>query len=220
MTQKNLSAPAARVGTTSRAGPRRGTVLPMISVRTVSAPCARWPQPAGAAGAGVPRAHPSGVSAHPCSLCPDAGLIVKTQGNATHNTVCQCQDGTHCSDTSCQTCVENQPCQRGFGFVAGESDQVLPPSRTDALAALTSGPPGKGEFPQQGALAGLRESCACAAPGSIATGRAAHLTPPAPHLLQPVLTFLQPLLLCSQGPGPDVIALRALCRRHLLQCLF
>ncbi|XP_064888101.1 tumor necrosis factor receptor superfamily member 5 isoform X5 [Columba livia] len=27
----------------------------------------------------------------------------------------------HCSDTSCQTCVENQPCQRGFGFVAAKA---------------------------------------------------------------------------------------------------
>nr|XP_009937066.1 PREDICTED: tumor necrosis factor receptor superfamily member 5 [Opisthocomus hoazin] len=58
----------------------------------------------------------------PHDICEDnAGLIVKTQGNATHNTVCQCQDGTHCSDTSCQTCVENQPCQRGFGFVAAKA---------------------------------------------------------------------------------------------------
>ncbi|XP_050169786.1 tumor necrosis factor receptor superfamily member 5 isoform X1 [Myiozetetes cayanensis] len=50
-----------------------------------------------------------------------AGLIVKTHGNATHNTVCQCQPGTHCSDTSCQTCVENQPCQPGSGFVAAKA---------------------------------------------------------------------------------------------------
>ncbi|NWX80949.1 TNR5 factor, partial [Alca torda] len=57
----------------------------------------------------------------PCSLCPDAGLVVKTQGNATHNTVCQCRAGMHCSDTSCQTCVENQPCQHGFGFVAAKA---------------------------------------------------------------------------------------------------
>ncbi|NXN33761.1 TNR5 factor, partial [Nycticryphes semicollaris] len=58
----------------------------------------------------------------PHDICEDnAGLIVKTQGNATHNTVCQCQDGMHCSDTSCQTCVENQPCQRGFGFVAAKA---------------------------------------------------------------------------------------------------
>ncbi|NXV92330.1 TNR5 factor, partial [Calonectris borealis] len=58
----------------------------------------------------------------PHDICEDnAGLIVKTQGNATHNTVCQCQAGMHCSDTSCQTCVENQPCQRGFGFVAAKA---------------------------------------------------------------------------------------------------
>ncbi|KAM7090546.1 tumor necrosis factor receptor superfamily member 5 isoform 1-T1 [Ciconia maguari] len=58
----------------------------------------------------------------PHDICEDnAGLIVKTQGNATHNTVCQCQAGMHCSDTSCQTCVENQPCQRGFGFVAAKT---------------------------------------------------------------------------------------------------
>ncbi|NXY74585.1 TNR5 factor, partial [Glareola pratincola] len=58
----------------------------------------------------------------PHDICEDnAGLIVKTQGNATHNTVCQCQAGMHCSDTSCQTCVENQPCQHGFGFVAAKA---------------------------------------------------------------------------------------------------
>lgn len=168
-----------------------------------------------------PPAHLPGVSPCPCSLCPDAGLIVKTQGNATHNTVCQCRVGMHCSDSSCQTCVENQPCQRGFGFVAGESDQLLPRSGTDTLAALTPDPPGKGGLPQQGAPSRASgELCLPLRPGSIAMGRAAHLTPTAPHLPQPVLTFLQPLLLPSQGCGPDVIPLRALCRRHLLQCLF
>ncbi|KAF1460611.1 Tumor necrosis factor receptor superfamily member 5, partial [Pygoscelis antarcticus] len=58
----------------------------------------------------------------PHDICEDnAGLIVKTQGNSTHNTVCQCRDGMHCSDISCQTCVENQPCQHGFGFVAAKA---------------------------------------------------------------------------------------------------
>ncbi|NXK16485.1 TNR5 factor, partial [Arenaria interpres] len=58
----------------------------------------------------------------PHDICEDnAGLIVKTQGNATHNTVCRCRDGMHCSDASCQTCVENQPCQHGFGFVAAKA---------------------------------------------------------------------------------------------------
>ncbi|XP_015502850.1 tumor necrosis factor receptor superfamily member 5 isoform X2 [Parus major] len=58
----------------------------------------------------------------PHDICEDnAGLIVKVQGNATHNTVCQCQAGMHCSDISCQTCVENQPCQLGFGFVAAKA---------------------------------------------------------------------------------------------------
>ncbi|XP_075625192.1 tumor necrosis factor receptor superfamily member 5 isoform X2 [Balearica regulorum gibbericeps] len=58
----------------------------------------------------------------PHDICEDnAGLIVKTQGNATHNTVCECRAGMHCSDTSCQTCVENQPCQHGFGFVAAKA---------------------------------------------------------------------------------------------------
>ncbi|CAM9552685.1 unnamed protein product [Bubo scandiacus] len=58
----------------------------------------------------------------PHDICEEnAGLIVKTQGNVTHNTACQCQAGTHCSDSSCQTCVENQPCQRGFGFVAAKA---------------------------------------------------------------------------------------------------
>ncbi|NXI60377.1 TNR5 factor, partial [Chloroceryle aenea] len=58
----------------------------------------------------------------PHDICEDnAGLMVKTEGNTTHNTVCQCQAGMHCSDTSCQTCVENQPCQPGFGFVADKA---------------------------------------------------------------------------------------------------
>ncbi|NXH16079.1 TNR5 factor, partial [Bucco capensis] len=58
----------------------------------------------------------------PHDVCEDnAGLIIRTQGNSTHNTVCQCRAGMHCSDASCQTCVENQPCQRGFGFVAAKA---------------------------------------------------------------------------------------------------
>ncbi|NWR82815.1 TNR5 factor, partial [Furnarius figulus] len=58
----------------------------------------------------------------PHDVCEDnAGLMVKMQGNATHNTVCQCQAGMHCSDTSCQTCVENQPCRPGSGFVAAKA---------------------------------------------------------------------------------------------------
>ncbi|XP_064023649.1 tumor necrosis factor receptor superfamily member 5 isoform X2 [Pogoniulus pusillus] len=58
----------------------------------------------------------------PHDICEDnAGLMVKTEGNATHNTVCQCRAGMHCSDASCQTCLENLPCQRGFGFVAAKA---------------------------------------------------------------------------------------------------
>ncbi|KFO85712.1 Tumor necrosis factor receptor superfamily member 5, partial [Buceros rhinoceros silvestris] len=58
----------------------------------------------------------------PHDICDgNTGLIVKMKGNATHNTVCQCRAGTHCSDASCQTCVENQPCQLGFGFVAAKA---------------------------------------------------------------------------------------------------
>ncbi|KFQ56841.1 Tumor necrosis factor receptor superfamily member 5, partial [Nestor notabilis] len=58
----------------------------------------------------------------PHDICEDnTGLIVKTHGNATHNTVCQCRAGMHCSDTSCQTCVENQPCPHGFGFMAAKA---------------------------------------------------------------------------------------------------
>lgn len=58
----------------------------------------------------------------------DAGLVVKRHGNATHNTVCQCRAGMHCSDASCQTCVENEPCKQGFGFVAGETQPVPIPA--------------------------------------------------------------------------------------------
>lgn len=56
----------------------------------------------------------------------------------------------HCSDTSCQTCVENQPCQHGFGFVEGESNQLLPRSGTDGLAAFNVRSLGKGGLRQQG----------------------------------------------------------------------
>uniref|UniRef100_A0A8V0YKH8 Tumor necrosis factor receptor superfamily member 5 n=1 Tax=Gallus gallus TaxID=9031 RepID=A0A8V0YKH8_CHICK len=59
----------------------------------------------------------------PHEICEDnAGLIVKRHGNATHNTVCQCRAGMHCSDASCQTCVENEPCKQGFGFVAAMAE--------------------------------------------------------------------------------------------------
>ncbi|OXB57604.1 hypothetical protein ASZ78_010566 [Callipepla squamata] len=59
----------------------------------------------------------------PHDICEDnTGLIVKRHGNATHNTVCQCRAGMHCSDASCQTCVENQPCKEGFGFVAAMAE--------------------------------------------------------------------------------------------------
>ncbi|NWW92989.1 TNR5 factor, partial [Rhynochetos jubatus] len=58
----------------------------------------------------------------PHDICQDnVGLVVKTPGNATHNAVCQCRAGMHCSDGTCQTCLENQPCQRGFGFVAAKA---------------------------------------------------------------------------------------------------
>ncbi|NXM18656.1 TNR5 factor, partial [Ploceus nigricollis] len=58
----------------------------------------------------------------PHDICEgNAGLVVKMHGDATHNTVCQCRAGTHCSDSSCQTCVENQPCQLGSGFVAAKA---------------------------------------------------------------------------------------------------
>ncbi|XP_063028064.1 tumor necrosis factor receptor superfamily member 5 isoform X3 [Melospiza melodia melodia] len=58
----------------------------------------------------------------PHDICEsNAGLIEKIKGNVTHNTVCQCRAGTHCSDISCQTCVENQPCQLGSGFVAAKA---------------------------------------------------------------------------------------------------
>ncbi|XP_062444927.1 tumor necrosis factor receptor superfamily member 5 [Rhea pennata] len=58
----------------------------------------------------------------PHDICEDnAGLVIKKEGNATHNTVCQCRAGMHCSDASCQTCVENQPCERGAGFVAAKA---------------------------------------------------------------------------------------------------
>ncbi|XP_064377829.1 tumor necrosis factor receptor superfamily member 5 [Dromaius novaehollandiae] len=58
----------------------------------------------------------------PHDVCEDnAGLAVKAEGNATHNTVCQCRAGMHCSDGSCQTCVENPPCERGAGFVAAKA---------------------------------------------------------------------------------------------------
>uniref|UniRef100_A0A8C3KVS0 Tumor necrosis factor receptor superfamily member 5 n=1 Tax=Chrysolophus pictus TaxID=9089 RepID=A0A8C3KVS0_CHRPC len=62
----------------------------------------------------------------PHDICEEnAGLIVKRHGNATHNTVCQCRAGMHCSDTSCQTCVENEPCKQGFGFLAAMAEAQM-----------------------------------------------------------------------------------------------
>ncbi|NWJ01315.1 TNR5 factor, partial [Crypturellus undulatus] len=59
----------------------------------------------------------------PHDVCEDnAGLEVKRDGNATHNTLCQCRAGMHCSDGSCQSCVENPPCERGAGFVAAKAE--------------------------------------------------------------------------------------------------
>lgn len=107
-------------------------------------------------------------------LCPDTGLIVKTQGNATHNTVCQCRAGMHCSDTSCQTCVENQPCKQGFGFVAGETQKLpLSPQGPRYCQHQPQVLPSMGCFPGTGLPAELRGSCAAAVPGGIATGEAA-----------------------------------------------
>lgn len=179
--QKTRSAPAARVGTISRVGPGRSTVPHTISVMTVSAPCAHQPRAVGAAGAGVPQAHLPGASPRPLSLCSDTGLIVKVQGNATHNTVCQCQAGMHCSDTSCQTCVENQPCQRGFGFVAGESDQLLPLRETAALAALTSRERGTSpaRYPWQGFGRALPMLCLAALPPGVLLAQSHSPAPPA-----------------------------------------
>ncbi|NXD16196.1 TNR5 factor, partial [Nothocercus nigrocapillus] len=58
----------------------------------------------------------------PHDVCEDnAGLEVKRNGNSTHNTLCQCRAGMHCSDGSCQSCVENPPCERGAGFVAAKA---------------------------------------------------------------------------------------------------
>ncbi|KGL82862.1 Tumor necrosis factor receptor superfamily member 5, partial [Tinamus guttatus] len=59
----------------------------------------------------------------PHDVCEDnAGLEVKRDGDATHNTLCQCRAGMHCSDGSCQSCVENPPCERGAGFVAAKAE--------------------------------------------------------------------------------------------------
>lgn len=145
-----------------------------------------------------------GVSARPCSLCPDAGLIVKMQGNATHNTVCQCRAGMHCSDISCQTCVENQPCQLGSGFVAGKSDKLFPFNGTDALSALTSG---NGGSPWRGTPWQGFGRAVLLPQGMLHTLPLHSLAPSGPHAPQPLLTFLPSLLLFSQSHEPDVIPL-------------
>lgn len=167
----------------------------------------------GAMGAGVCLGSP--VRCLTLPLCPDTGLIVKTQGNATHNTVCQCRAGMHCSDTSCQTCVENQPCKQGFGFVSGET-QKLPPSPRDrgtASIGLRSSQ-ARGASLAQGSQQSFGGAvlllCPVALPRERLLGD--------PHSL--LQNFLQPLFLSSQDRASDVIALRALSRRHLLQRLF
>lgn len=143
------------------------------------------------------------VSPRPCSLCPDAGLIVKVQGNATHNTVCQCRAGTHCSDISCQTCMENQPCQLGSGFVAGKSDKVFPLNRTDAISTDLR----EWGLPQHGApWQGFRRAVQLPQ-GMLHTWPLQPLAPSGPHPPQPLLTFLPSLLLFSQGCGPDIVPL-------------
>ncbi|NXY38713.1 TNR5 factor, partial [Pomatorhinus ruficollis] len=97
----------------------------------------------------------------PHDICEgNAGLIVKMHGNATHNTVCQCRPGMHCSDISCQTCVENQPCQLGSGFVAGKSDKPSCSHSTGLMpSALTSGNGGSPSMVPPGRALG--ELCHC-----------------------------------------------------------
>uniref|UniRef100_A0A493TK20 TNFR-Cys domain-containing protein n=1 Tax=Anas platyrhynchos platyrhynchos TaxID=8840 RepID=A0A493TK20_ANAPP len=75
----------------------------------------------------------------PHDICEEyTGLIVKTQGNATHNTVCQCRAGMHCSDTSCQTCVENQPCKQGFGFTVPQTSSPCEPCPEGTFSNVSS----------------------------------------------------------------------------------
>ncbi|XP_048351829.1 tumor necrosis factor receptor superfamily member 5 isoform X2 [Sphaerodactylus townsendi] len=52
----------------------------------------------------------------------NAGLDVHTQGNATQDTVCRCQNGTHCSSTECQSCRENSVCGPGEGVKQTATD--------------------------------------------------------------------------------------------------
>lgn len=154
-TQKTLSAHPVRMVSTSRAGQRKGTARPMKSVRTVSAPCPQRVGPQGLHSTWLT------LTVSPLPLT-DAGLIVKRHGNATHNTVCQCRAGMHCSDASCQTCVENEPCKQGFGFVAGET-QPLPSLPWAPCAGSIDLRCSRGwSLPLHGALPELCEGCTAA----------------------------------------------------------
>ncbi|KAM5135147.1 tumor necrosis factor receptor superfamily member 5 [Mantella aurantiaca] len=43
------------------------------------------------------------------------GFQMISEGTVERNVDCVCQDGTHCSSTQCETCVENTPCGPGYG---------------------------------------------------------------------------------------------------------
>lgn len=92
----------------------------------------------------------------------DAGLIVKRHGNATHNIVCQCRAGMHCSDASCQTCVENEPCKQGFGFVAGETQPLLSLQWAPRAGSINWRCSQGWRLPLHGALLELCEGCTAA----------------------------------------------------------
>nr|XP_056700931.1 tumor necrosis factor receptor superfamily member 5 [Euleptes europaea] len=57
----------------------------------------------------------------------NAGLVVHIQGSATHNAMCRCRNGSHCSSTECQSCRENSACGPGKGVkqIATDTNDTL-----------------------------------------------------------------------------------------------
>ncbi|KAL8179810.1 UNVERIFIED_CONTAM: hypothetical protein K2H54_073111, partial [Gekko kuhli] len=52
----------------------------------------------------------------------NVGLVVRIQGDATRDVLCQCRSGTHCSGRECHTCRENTACGPGEGVGQAATD--------------------------------------------------------------------------------------------------
>ncbi|XP_074868160.1 tumor necrosis factor receptor superfamily member 5 isoform X2 [Carettochelys insculpta] len=55
---------------------------------------------------------------------PNAGLVVRSPGNATSNVLCECKEGMYCSGSDCQTCLSISPCRPGEGVTQKASSRL------------------------------------------------------------------------------------------------